>query len=641
MNWLPANFHFLHPDWLRLLLAVPVVALLVCFGQRTRSLAQLADTALLPHLTSGRRQHRWLPASLAGLVVALASVALAGPSWHEQPTPLMQQQPAQVLALSLSRSMYANDLPPNRMERARFKVSDLLRANAAGQNGLIGFAGAAFVVAPVTRDARSLANLLAAMRPDTMPVDGEQASAAIRLATSLLIEAKEARGLIVLVTDNADAEAVTAAAEARAKGLRVSVLGIGLNDRKPVTLPDGSLLHDAAGNLVLSQRNDALLQKIASVGGGTWQVMTSGNADVDALANGLRAGHEEQQRREVAHWQDAGVWLLPPLLVLMLLLFRRGWVLVLLLVLPFALPRPAVAAESGLWNNLWWRADQQAARAIAQGKPAAAEKLTDHPDWQGAGAYGAGHYDQAIAAWQRSKSSDASYNLGNALARAGRFDEAIQAYEQALKLQPDNADAKANLELLKKMAHNPQDSQDQQDQQNQQGQQGQQNKQGQQGQQSQQGQQGQQDQQGAQHKDGQPQGQAKSPPGNQPPKPGAQDPASGQPDQSKDARQPSGKDASSAGKPEQPAPASSAARANDRQDTRNAREGLAQQMDQALKDKPAGDPQVHQLGVEGEAREIDQLPPNAKQLLMSVPDDPGALLRRKFQLEYQQRKENP
>lgn len=659
MSWLPVHFHFLQPDWLRLWFAVPVVMLLVYLSQNTGSLAQLADSALLPHVTRGRAHRRWLPAALIGLMTGLASLALAGPSWRQLPTPLMQQQPAQVLALSLSQSMYDQDLPPSRMERARFKASDLLKANAAGQNGLVGFAGDAFVVAPLTRDAKSLANLLAAMSPATMPVDGDRASTAIELAAQLLFEAKENHGLILLLTDSADPAAVNAAAAAHAKGLRVSVLGIGSNTRQPVTLPDGSLLHDATGNLVLSQRNDALLAQIASVGGGDYRVLGNDDADVTALEQGLRTNHVEAQRREISHWQDAGVWLLPPLLLLMLLLFRRGWLLMLLLMLPFALPRPALAASAGFWNDLWWRADQQAARALAQGRPEQAEALTDHPDWQGAGAYAAGHFDKAIEAFQRSRSPDASYNLGNALARAGKIDAAIHAYEQALKQNPDNTDAKTNLALLKKLQQqkNPQQNQQQQDpqqsssdsagdpQQNQQQnpQQGQsQNRHSQSS-----AAQGKHEAQHAQpsastpdHKDSRQPSQSSTGDSLQHPSPSAtaqqHQPSAGTASQ---ARMPQEKVA-----PPQPSdnttqPVTAAKAAADQQQTQAAQAGLTQQLDAALKDKDVNPPSTHQLGIESEHDDLDQLPPNARQLLLSVPDDPGALLKRKFQLEYQQRQE--
>ena len=145
-HWLPAHFHFLYPHWLWLLLALPIVIALAFWRQRSTRFARLADAALLPYLLVGKAGSRVAPACLSALIWLLASLALAGPTWREIATPLLAQQPAQVLALSLAQTMYANDASPSRMDVARFKASDLLTANAAGKNGLVGFAGEAFAV---------------------------------------------------------------------------------------------------------------------------------------------------------------------------------------------------------------------------------------------------------------------------------------------------------------------------------------------------------------------------------------------------------------------------------------------------------------------------------------------------------------
>lgn len=638
MNFLPTHFHFLAPVWLWGLAALPLVLAACWWQQRDGNFARLADSVLLPHLLGGKAKRRLAPTLLAGLVWALGCVALAGPSWQQLPLPLMQSQSAQVVALSLSKTMYADDLPPSRLDRARFKVSDLLDANKAGLNALVGFAGDAFVVAPLTRDAHSLSALLAAMSPATMPVDGHNAAAAIDQSVKLLQQAGETNGLILLICADANADAVAAASRARAAGMRVSVLGIGNNDKKPVTLPDGSLLHDAKGNLVLSQREDARLAAIAQAGGGRYLVASNGKADIQTLEQDLRSKGAKQLKRQIDHWRDAGPWLLLPLLALLALLFRRGWLLVLLL-LPLAYTPPAQASDwQQYWQNLWLRPDQQAARALAQGDAAKAETLAKDPDWKGSAAYQAGHYQAALDAFSHSQSPDASYNLGNAQARLGKIDEAIASYEKALKQNPDNTDAKANLELLKKLK-----------QQQQQKQQGKDGKSGKDGKDKQQNQQGDKQKQNGQQDSSQQQGSSSSKSQDQQQQNSKQQNGQSQANQPHDSQQQSqaGKDkppSSSAQQAEgdQPKPAQTQTeRKAEQEATDKAKQALSQQLDKALdkpqQPSPATPESVNDLGQATPTDSLKQLPGNTRQLLLSVPDDPGALLKRKFEMEYQQR----
>ncbi len=109
---------------------------------------------------------------LTGLALAIASIALAGPSWQRLPQPIDQKTDALVVVLDLSLSMYARDVAPSRLVRARHAVTDILRARTEGFTGLVAYAGDAHAVAPLTDDVRTIENLLAALAPDMMPVLG-------------------------------------------------------------------------------------------------------------------------------------------------------------------------------------------------------------------------------------------------------------------------------------------------------------------------------------------------------------------------------------------------------------------------------------------------------------------------------------
>ncbi|RCS29742.1 VWA domain-containing protein [Rhodanobacter denitrificans] len=614
MSALLQQFHFLRPWWLAALLLLP---LLGWFGVRRNvaqmELSRLVDAELLPHLLYGRVGNRSLPLWLFVLGWTLCALALAGPTWSRVEQPLYARRAAQVVAISLSQHMLARDVAPSRLDRARYKARDLLHANQDGVNALIGYAGEAFVVAPLTSDAHSLGDLLDAMAPDTMPVDGDNAAAAIERGAALIRDGKAGGGSLVLITDQADAAAEAAARKANAAGVQVSVLGVGTPQGGPVPLPDGGFLRDAQGGMLLARRDDAELAALAAAGGGHYVAMSADQHDVDTLHAQLRSAKATLADGQVGDaWQDRGAWLLLPLLPLVALAFRRGWLLLLpLAVLPLW---PGTAAATS-WHDLWQRPDQQAAQALRAGDAKRAQQLARDPAWRGAAAYRAGDYAAAAQALPQAPGSDAAYNLGNTLAKQGAYQKALAAYDHALQLDPANADAKANRQAVEDWLR--QQQQQPSDQREHEGHDGKKN-------QSSPGEQGKTGKQDAKNQssasdDAEPPGQ----------------------DGKSQAQDPSGQNESSQGKSGQgdagqPKPQTAQQQAEQEAQAEQARQALKQQMDEALA-KPGERQSEHQLGALAKDDPQAKLPADLRHALQRVPDDPGALLRRKFELEYQQR----
>ena len=210
-------------------------------------------------------------------------------------------------------------------------------------------------------------------------------------------------------------------------------------------------------------------------------------------------------------WREEGPWLLLALLPLAALAFRRGWLSPLVLLVFFLPPPPAEALG---WEDLWWRADQQGARALAAGDPRQAAERFSRPDWRAAAQYESGEYDQTLETLKDQAGAEAAYNRGNALARAGKLQEAIAEYDRALAAAPGHADAQHNRELLRRLRDQqqppPPSSESGEGNQSQDGQAGgnSQNQDGQEGQEGQQsgdqGEQGQQGDPGAQEPQDQP-----------------------------------------------------------------------------------------------------------------------------------------
>jgi Ca-activated chloride channel homolog len=611
------QFHFLRPWWL---LALAPLPLLCWLGARrdasVMALSRLVDASLLPHLLRGRAGNRQLPVWLFALGWALCALALAGPSWSRINQPLYASRAAQVVAISLSQHMLSRDVAPSRLDRARYKARDLLASNRDGLNALIAYAGEAFVVAPLTSDAGSLDDLLDALAPDTMPVDGDNAALAIDRGVTLIHDAKAGGGSLVLITDHADAAAEAAARKASAAGVRVSVLGVGTPQGGPVPLPDGGFLRDARGDIALVRRDDAALAALAAAGGGRYVAMTTDHQDIDTLHTQLRLAPAIVAGGQMGdEWQDRGPWLLLPLLLIVALVFRRGWLLLLPLVMLPLWPAPAQATT---WQDLWQRPDQQAAHALREGRAKQAQQLARDPAWRGAAAYRAGDYAAARQALQQARGGDATYNLGNTLARQGDYQQAIAAYDRALKFDPANADAKANRKAVEDWLRRQQQQQpsDQKQHEGHDGSQGQSAA----GNQGKSGKSAPKDQQSAD--------------GAKPSEQHGQDSKSqDQPEQDSSRQDRTGKD--QAGEKLQPQTAQQ--QAEQQAKAEQARQALKQQMDQALADKPADKSQTHQLGAMAKDDPQAKLPADIQHALQRVPDDPGALLRRKFELEYQQR----
>ncbi|PBJ82976.1 hypothetical protein CMZ84_11975 [Lysobacteraceae bacterium NML93-0399] len=419
---------FARPAWLWALCALPLLVWIWWRQRRAQGAWQQAvDPHLLAHLLQARPDRRGL-IGLAGwlLTALLAVLALAGPGWRETDVPLEAAGPAPlVVAIDLSSASTASDLPPSRLLQARAKLAHLLQARDGGQVALVAYAGDAFTVAPLTDDARNVALYVDALSPDVMPEDGQRADRAIAHAAALLRQGQAMRGDILLLTGDADAAAIAEAGVAARMGYRVSVLGLGT--------AAGAAYRDGAGALVHARLDAAAVQALATAGGGRFHALSIDDADLQALGvldpDPTTVAGEGRAATTGTRLRDEGYWLLLPVLALVLLAFRRGAGLACLAMcalLPAIFPLPASAAPPAA--TPWQRADQ-----VAHARMQA-----------GAAAYADARYDEALDAWTALPGADAAYNRGNALARMGRFDAAIAAYDEALQMQPGMADAQAN-----------------------------------------------------------------------------------------------------------------------------------------------------------------------------------------------------
>lgn len=590
-----AALHWARPQLLWALCVLSFIALWAWRrGRDAGRWQQAVDPHLLPHLlqASGKGARRWPWTVLLGWTLAV--LALAGPGWKQQAQPLLQPQSPLVVVLDLSTRITAADLPPSRLLQARAKLASLLQQREGGQLALVVYADDAYTVAPLTDDVANIGLYLDALSPQVMPADGQHTDRALDWATQLLQRSGLRAGQVLLLTDSADAAAIEAARQARSQGVQVSVIGLGTTT--------GAAYRDSRGQIANAALDEASLRRLADAGGGRYQRLASDTTDLRAL-DLLRADRSagESEHGAVRQWLDQGYWLLPPLMLLALLAFRRRSAVLSVLLLIGAVglqPAPvlaqataAPAPQAGARSSLWLRDDQRRQQQLEQGVQA----------------YHAGDFDTAARTFESVQTAEGWYNLGNARARQGDLDGAVQAYDHALSQRPGMPDAVANRAVVdaarkRKPPPSPKDGKSPPSQ------------------------------SGKSKPPPQGQGQAQPPSSGQPSSAGKGSPKPGDPAQPPP---PAGAPSDKPGSGEAPQPPPVDPQAQARADAEQ-RQRMQQAVQQGQQGKQAKQTAQRNDGRTPQQREQQQA---VEAWMRRVPDRPGDLLRAKFQLENERRKQ--
>ncbi|HEY5603608.1 MAG TPA: VWA domain-containing protein, partial [Gammaproteobacteria bacterium] len=398
-----ANFHFIRPYWL--LAIIPLVFVSGLYARRqlkAGSWAKVCDDRLLPFILISEQQPgtswRMIVLVVCGLLLV---IALAGPAWVKLPQPVYRSQAALVIVLDLSRSMEVSDIKPSRLARARHKVLDILDKRREGQTALIVYAAEPFVVTPLTEDTRTVVTLVKDLSTELMPYQGSYPGKALRKAVELFKQASIVRGHVLIITDDLDVPgAGDAVRELTGNGYQLSVLGIGTEQGGPIAELGGGFVKDAAGSIVLARLDEPQLRKVAQQGQGIYRKITANDQDIEDLLQMIAPSrlnddfgmNDDAVKLQSDQWREEGPWLLLFLLPFIALVFRRGYLAVILIVL-LPLPQPSYALE---WSALWKNKNQQAAAALEQGDSTTAAELFTDPLWKGAANYRAGDYQKAI-----------------------------------------------------------------------------------------------------------------------------------------------------------------------------------------------------------------------------------------------------
>ena len=516
------KLRFVHFEYTQILwltaLVVPLLGLFLGWAWRRRRerVTLFIHANLVEQLTLGlslaRRKTKL--ALLLG-VVLLLFIALARPKGGYELQKTETRSLDILVAVDTSRSMLATDQTPNRLERAKLAVLDLMRLAKRDRLGLIAFSGTAFLQCPLTIDRNAFVQNVNSLTTDIIPQGGTAISEAVSEALRTFEKEEDNHKVLVLMTDGEDHEAgvTDAVQKANNLGMKIFTIGLGSADGELIQLPDpqtGQLefLKDESGNVIKSRLNEPLLREL-SADTGAFYLPLQGADTMERLYEaglaGLTPNRKENQMTK--RYNERYQWPLGLAILLLLgeMLLREGRrqphknsapstnalaALGLLLFVPAGLATPADARRA-MEQNDYGRAlrlyeEQLEANRLAKRQPGLKDARLHYN--AGAAAYGAGDFENARNHFNSTLASPeaplplkqrAFYNLGNAMFRLGettdnpddkgkQWIDALKKYEGALKLSqlledtPDDEDAQFNTDIVKKRLEQLQQQQQQQ-----------------------------------------------------------------------------------------------------------------------------------------------------------------------------------
>ncbi|HTP14050.1 MAG TPA: VWA domain-containing protein [Bacteroidota bacterium] len=511
---------FANPTYLWFLLAVPAIAalfvLLHFFGRRRlrRFVSDPLLNQLAPDLSHGKRAWKksFVLASLACLILTAAD-----PQVGTRLEEIKREGIDLFVVLDVSLSMKAEDIKPSRLEKAKRDISSLLKKLTGDRVGLIVFAGDAFVQFPLTADYSAADLFLSAVDVDAVPIPGTMIGSAIKLALKSFETDLPTQKAIVVVSDgeNTEGDVMGAIEDAKQAHVRVYTVGTGTLDGSPIPIYNDQgqqvdYKRDGSGSIVLTKLDETMLQQVAESTGGTYRRATSGGNEIDDIYKELESiGKTEFGVKQISGYESRYQYPLAFaiffLILEVVLSERRGKLMIMLkrlipiagvILLVTMVTGPTADAQT-LRSTI-----RDGNRAYEKGKYSDAEveykKALQQDAKSHQGLFNLGdalykqqRYDEAMREYNnaavatKSPESKASsyYNLGNSFFRANKFPESIEAYKQALRTNPDDEDARYNLQLaidrMKQQQQNKNQQKNQKDQQQQNQQQNQDQKQNQ------------------------------------------------------------------------------------------------------------------------------------------------------------------
>ncbi len=467
------------PYWLYLIWAVPVVLFIywVGFRRRRSALARYASSAMLERIAPRRSDsRRWVAAGFLALSILMLSVALSGPLYGFKWRTIERKGVDIIVAIDCSRSMLAEDVKPNRLERARREIIDLINRLQGDRIGLVAFAGTAFLQCPLTVDYSGFNIFLQALSPDFLPVGGTALAEAIDTALRAFDPKSPAEKAVILITDGepTGGDSMAAAERARQDGVKLFIVGVGSKEGAPIPEKGGGFKKDVSGKIVLSRLDEKELKRMAVLTDGAYVRSVAGDMDWDVIYDRKIRGDMEAGKSlesgKIKVWEDRYQWPLALALIaliaeLIMPLRKRMLPAVLL---PLVLASAFFSSADYSYAASAFKEVKEGLRQYKEGDfPAALDSFVqaqlqepEAPEISfdiGSANYKKGDYKSAMASFQAALKGAGDelkprilYNMGNTAYKLGDLEKSIEHYEAALKANPEDEDSKRNLEFVKR-----------------------------------------------------------------------------------------------------------------------------------------------------------------------------------------------
>ncbi len=476
--------HFANPYLLNLLWGLILVAGIIVYGvlRRKKILELFATSSLRPVIMPRfNPQRSFFKACLMFFAFVFAIIAFSGPQMGFKWQKTSQKGVDIMIALDCSRSMLAQDIKPNRLERAKREIIDLLNMMRSDRAGLVAFSGRAILQCPLTLDHETFNIFLKVLEPGFLPIGGTNIGEAINECYKGFEKESDTQKAIIIITDgeSTSGDVEQTAKEMAKEGIKIFCISVGDLAGAPIPDEEGGFIKDDKGNIILSKIDEKSLEKIADLTGGFYVRSVAGDMDLDMIYKDKILGTMERKKLTSGKkrvWENRFQWFLLPSVILLLLELALSskkrinstknilsvFILIFgLNIIGFSIPSAAQAktVSSSVKDGIAAFEEKN----YEQAKKHFIDAQLENPENRklyyniGTAAYMNKEYEQAKTNFKHALESndrnlrhDARYNLANTHYRLDNLEDAIKEYENILKEFPEDTNAKENLEFVQK-----------------------------------------------------------------------------------------------------------------------------------------------------------------------------------------------
>ena len=493
-------FRFAHPDFLYLLFLLPVLVAFYVYAivLKKKAIKKYGNPELLAELmpeVSPKRQHLkfWL---LFG-AITMVIIVMAGPQFGSKLETVKRQGVEIMVCLDVSNSMLAEDVSPNRLDKAKQMLSRLTDGFTNDKVGLIVFAGDAFTQLPITSDYISAKMFLSSINPSMVSTQGTAIGAAINLAARSFTPDETTDKAIILITDgeNHEDDAIGAAKAAAEKGIHVNIVGMGDPKGSPIPIQgSNNYMKDKDGNVVITKLNEQMGQEIAAAGNGMYVRADNTNSAFNALQMVIDKMNKTELDSKVYSEYDEQFQIFAWIALFLLIadfmtldrknrIFRKVKLFSLILFLCAGTVSAQKAERKNVREgNKLYESEKYTESEIAYRKSLEVNPRSTEGTYNlGNSLYKQGKFPEAAEQYQliagqgekmvatpegKARLSEVYHNMGNIFMQNKDYGKAVEVYKQSLRLNPKDDETRYNLALAQKLLSDQQNQDQSQDQQN-------------------------------------------------------------------------------------------------------------------------------------------------------------------------------